>query len=95
MSVTSEMSVTCLSTSRSSAAMSRSDVESYASPQRLIAMMGTSSIDRTLASGVVAPGGSVPAAESSFWFRRTSARSASSPTRNRAMIIERPGLDVE
>ena len=46
-------------------------------------------------SGGVAPDGSSGATASSFCLSRTRARSSSSPTRNRAINIARPELDVE
>ncbi len=58
-------------------------------------MIGTSSIERGLTSGGEAPGGMRSKFAWSFWFRRTSAASSGSPTRNRTITIDMPGLDVE
>ncbi len=58
-------------------------------------MIGTSSIERGLTSGIEAPGGMTSKFEASFWLRRTSAGSSCSPTRKRTMTIDVPGLEVE
>ena len=58
-------------------------------------MIGTSSIERGLTRGIEAPGGMMSKCEASFWLRRTSAGSSCSPTRNRTITIDIPGLDVE
>jgi len=57
--------------------------------------MGTSSMDRGLTSGVLAPGGMRSKLANIFWFRRTMLFSSSSPTRNRTIAIDRPGAEVE
>ncbi len=58
-------------------------------------MMGTSSIERGLTSGIEAPGGMTSKLEASFWFSLTIAASSCSPTRKRTITIDIPGFEVE